>query len=658
MPQTLDHPETLEVGRLRRSFRVDRSKIDEEARTVEIAFSSEEPAPQWFGVEILDHDPRSIRLGRLNDGGPVLVEHSVGNHVGTVERAWVDKDRICRALVRFGKSKRAQEVFQDVIDAIKPHVSTDYLIYSMEFESEEDGVKTYRALDWEPYEISFVAIPADHTVGVGRSATPTDHKHTVQVTRSSTMPPEAPPAEPPKKKTQADPAEPTQASRSQTPPATPAPNEPTQASRAAHDLGGNEENQRVTEILELSRKFGAEDAGHQFIRERRSVADFKDHLLDSQASGMRQSRSDDGEIGMSENEREQYSITRLLRSLADPTDRKLRDEAGLEFEAAEAFEKQTGRSARGIFIPPDAMNHRRSTSVAARRDLNTGTNTQGGHLVDTVLDSANFIDLLRNSAAVMPRATLLTGLVGDLAIPRQTGSATAAWVAEGSSGTESQLALGQLSLTPNTITATTDITRRMLIQSSVDVEDLVRRDLAAIIALAIDQAAVNGSGTSNEPEGILNMSGIGSVALGTNGAAPTWDDLVDLETEVAIDNALMGSPDYLSNARVRGKLKRTLRTATYGEQMLLEGNEVNGYPFVLSNQVPSNLTKGTGTNLSAIIFGYLRTVHIGLWSGLDLLVDPYSQGRSGTVQVTAFQDADVAARHEEALSAITDAITT
>ena len=225
--------------------------------------------------------------------------------------------------------------------------------------------------------------------------------------------------------------------------------------------------------------------------------------------------------------------------------------------------------------------------------------------------------------------------------------------------TESQQGTAQVSLIPKTVGATTDITRRLINQASIDAELFVRNDLAAVLALALDYAGLHGTGSANQPLGVHYTTGIGSVAGGANGAAPDWADIVDLEKEVAVDNADIGSLAYITNAAVVGALKKTARTATYGDLMVIEPTAagpgrmvVNGYPLYRSNQVASNLTKGSGTDLSAIFFGNWNDLLIGLFSGLDILVDPYTLSRSGGVRITALQDVDIAVRHAESFAAM------
>ena len=296
----------------------------------------------------------------------------------------------------------------------------------------------------------------------------------------------------------------------------------------------------------------------------------------------------------------------------------------------------------------------------AQRDLLVGTATAGGHTVATNLLAQSFIDMLVNAMVVMTLGpTMLRDLNGNVAIPRQTGGATAFWVAENGAPTESQQAFDQVTLSPKTVGAFTDYSRQLLLQSSIDVEGFVRMDLARTLALAIDLAAINGSGASNQPRGVLNTSGIGSVAGGTNGAAPTWDNIVDLESAVANVNAALGNLAYLTNTKARGKLKRTqMFSGTNGIPVWALDNTLNGYRTAVSNQVPSNLVKGaSGAVCSAIVFGNWSDLLIGMWGGLDVLVDPYTGGSAGTVRVIALQSIDTTVRHPESFSAMVDALT-
>ena len=355
--------------------------------------------------------------------------------------------------------------------------------------------------------------------------------------------------------------------------------------------------------------------------------------------------SDPTLLGMDGKETGAYSIVRAIRAAATGD----WSEAELERKASIEVAKRLGRSPQGFFVPSDVQTEKRVVfdSIGGRPTI------------ATELLAQNFIDLLRNRMMVRAAgATVMSGLVGDVAIPRQTGGATAFWVAEGGAPTVTRQTVDQVALNPKTIGAFTDISRRLLAQASLDVENFVRTDLATVLALAIDFAALHGVGASNQPRGIANTAGIGVVIGGANGLAPNWGHIVGLETEVAIDNADVGNLSYMTNPRVRGRLKTTSKAGTEALMVWGENAEpLNGYRAFVTSQVRSDLTRGTGTNLSAIFFGNWADLIIGHWGTLDILVDPYTGGTSGTVRVIALQDVDVAVRQPMSFAAMLDAIT-
>jgi len=294
-----------------------------------------------------------------------------------------------------------------------------------------------------------------------------------------------------------------------------------------------------------------------------------------------------------------------------------------------------------------------------KRDLLVGTATAGGHTVQTDLLANKFIDILRANMVLNSLGiTMLGDLVGQVAIPRQTSGSTGYWVAENGTITESQPAFDQVALTPKTCGAVVEVSRRLLNQSSLDVESFVLGDIAKNLGQTIQQAAINGSGSSNQPTGILNTAGIGSVAGGTNGAAVTWANIVDLESAVANVNADLGKMAYLTNTKQRGAMKKTVKTSPSTE-FIWRGGEtpVNEYNCLITNDVPSNLTKGSSSGIcSAIIFGNFEDLVIGMWGGLDVIIDPYTNSATGAVRYRAMQDVDIAVRHPESFAAMKDAL--
>lgn len=572
--------------------RAEMTTFDEvEDRTYEFPFSSEFPVARYFGNEILSHEEKAADLSRLNDGAPLLFNHNPDRVIGVVEGARIDsKGRRGYARVRFSRNPFAQEVLSDVKDGVLRNVSFGYSIDKME----ERGSGDFVATAWAPYEVSIVSVPADKTVGIGRALTPTE--------------PAASAAPSP---------DPLPSMESTTPDLAVVRAEATEAERS-----------RIAEISALCDKHNMGEMGRQLVESGRSIDEARAAVLDKMNIPQEPVNMSAADLGMSEKEARSFSFLRAINYLSNPTDRAAREAAAFEIEASDAAAAKLGRQSRGITIPQEVL----------RRDLNVGAATAGGNLVETMLDSGSFIDLLRNASALdQAGATVLTGLTGNVAIPRQSGAATAYWVAESGSPTESQQTVDQVSLVPRTVAAYTDFSRRLMIQSSIDVENMVRNDLAQVIALKIDAAGLYGTGASNEPLGLKNTTGIGTEDFAND--APTFAEVVALESDVATANALLGSPVYLMNAAMRGNLKTTKKDAGSGI-FIMENGEVNGYRGVLSNQVASN----------DLWFGNFADLIIGYFSGLDLMVDPYTHSTSGTVRVIAMQDCDIAIRHPESFS--------
>jgi len=583
-------------------------------RRVALAFSSEAEVDRGWGIEVLDHSSDALNAEFIGSGrAPLLLEHDPAEQVGVVEAISVGADRMARAVVRFGRTARAEEILADVRDGIRSSVSVGYIIDEMKLdEVREGGREVYRATRWTPLEISLVSIPADMNVGVGRALDATTI-HTTFSKETFKM---------------------------------------SDKHSSAADAAGSER-ARASAILELGARHNQRDFAEAAVRDGASIEQFRGALLDKVGSKPLAT----AEIGMTEKEKGQFSFVRAIRAMANPTDKAAVAAARFEFEASEAAAAKEGRVSRGITVPMD---------VLMKRDILTGTATntaKGGNTVATDLLAGSFIDVLRNRMVVSELgATFLTGLQGNVAIPKKTAPSTVAWVAENAAPSESTNtpSFGQVTLSPKTLAGYVDFSRRLMLQSSLDIEALIRDDLATTIAVAMDGAAIAGSGT-NRPTGVLNTAGIGSVTLGTNGLAPTWQMVVDLVKEVEIDNARTGAAAFLTNAQVKSRLARTPR-----QNSGIEGNFILQPPFTelygerlsVSQQVPGNLTKGSGSNLSAMIFGVWSDLLIGQWSGIDLLVYPYTGSNAATVRVTAFHDCDFAVRYPESFAECNEIVTT
>lgn len=342
-------------------------------------------------------------------------------------------------------------------------------------------------------------------------------------------------------------------------------------------------------------------------------------------------------------QKHEYSLMRAIRSFIN-----VGRIDGVEAEVSQEIGRVTNRAPRSFFVPHGALNQRALT-------LTTGA----GSIAAIVSD--DLIEYFRNKLVVLKLgARVLTGMTGGtFAIPRQSGTASAAWVAEGAAPSGSSPTIDQVVFTPRTIAAYTDVTRKFILDSNVNAEQFVKDDLQQVVTRALDYAALAGSGSSNQPTGLLNNSSVPTVAMGTNGGPGTYAAAIALESTVAAANADLGSLAYVTNPVVRASLKTVpLIGSTFPVFVYAADNTINGYPVEVSNQVPSNLTKGSSSGVcSALIFGNWNDLVVALWSGIDLLVDPYTGSSSGTVRICAFQDADVAPRHPTSFAKTLDITT-
>jgi HK97 family phage major capsid protein/HK97 family phage prohead protease len=641
-----------------RSFRsaaIERAEAGEEDRIIELSFSSEEPYERWWGVEILGHGKSEVDLSFIGSGrAPFLVDHkrSVDNQIGVVEKVWLDSGT-GRARIRFGKAARATEFLERVRDGELSNISVGYSISELRLESETDGIGTYRITRWKPEEISLVTVPADETVGVGRSA---DEKvKQLSLTKDANM-------ENDELETVTEPATNRAASTAATP-ANPAGAKPINREDVLRI-----ERERISEIQAIGEKHNMADKARDAIKSGASVAMFRGVVLDALGDAASEKMAAAGKVGLTEKEAKSFSFMRAIRAMANPTDRRAQEDARFEFEVSVAAQQALGKGAKGVLIPNDVLllqspEHARARAQMQeqRAALAYGTAAAAGRLVQTELDSSSFIDVLRNKMMVRQLgARVLNDLVGDLDIPRKSSASSATWVsAEAGNATETVPNFDLVQFRLKSLGGYTDITRKMLNQSSLDIEMLVRDDLSEAIALGVDAAALHGSGSSGQPTGIAGVAGIGAVVGGTNGLAPTWAHVVGLETEVAVDNADIGTLAYLTNPKVRGKLKTTEKASSTAQFVWREGPELNGYRAEVTNQVSSTLTKGSSSGVcSAIFYGNWADLMIAFWSGVDLLVDPYTLGLSGGLRVRALQDCDVQVRRAQSFAAMLDALTT
>lgn len=606
----------LKLGRQFRAVSTDGIKLDTESRTLEFPFSSDAPVERWFGTEILSHKSGAADLKRLNDGGALLWNHDTSEVIGVVEGAELRSDGRVWAKTRFAKNAKGEEVMGMVQDGILKNVSFGYQVREMALtKAGKNQPDEYTATKWEPYEVSIVSVPADPSVGIGRADTG-EEVFEVPVLNQRNFGGKDMNEE--EKKLAAE-----KAAREQT--------ERTAAEARIRAEARDGERVRLASITALGEKFGNTDLARQLIESDKSIDEARAAFIEKMGVKQVPLTGREAEIGLTEKETKEYSFVRALNAQLYPTDRKIQEAAKFEREASDAAAAKGGKAARGMIVPVDVLR-------GSKRDLTVGTSTAGGNLVATDLLSGSFIELLRNKSVVQKAgATVMSGLVGNIAIPKQTGAATAYWVAESGSPTESAQTIGQVSMSPKTVGAFNDYSRKLLLQSSIDIETFIRGDLAAVIALELDRVALYGLGSSNQPQGIKAAIAGGNQEKNWAAATPTFAEVIAMETAITSANGDIGSMSYLTNASMRGSLKSAVKVSGYPSFIMESDGSVNGYPAMISNQVASG----------DMFFGVWSQLIMGFWSGLDLLVDPYTASTSGTVRVVALQDCDIAIRHSE-----------
>lgn len=662
MPEEILHRDLEEArdGVFRRAFRAERGALDKESRTIELAFSSEEPYERWWGIEILDHSESSVRLGRLNDGAhPLLVNHDWDRQPGVIEKAWVGDDRRGRSRARFGRSAYAEEILQDVEDGIRSLVSVGYIVHKVIEQSTSKGAEptereltgdefralvqsdefqrsmaarraagdeppVYRVVDWEPFENSIVAIPADATVGVGRSFTGATAPIATEI---ETMPEEI---------------------KGQPAAAVPDVQAVTNEARQAELV-------RIREISAMGAHYGMADQAEKAIADGASVDGFRKLVLEKLQKDAPKAAAERN-LGLSDKEVQQYSISRAVLALAS----KDWTGAGFERECHVAAEKRNGEAKhQGVLIPHDvlsrqmhAVNRGRGPSeqlseavlrqLIAQRDLTAASASGGGYLVGTNNLAGSFIELLRARARVVQLgAIVLPGLRENVTIPKQSAAGTFYWLSsEAASITESNQTFGQVALTPKNGGGYTEVSMQLLKQSNPAADMIVMNDLSRICSLGVDSAALQGSGASGQPTGVINTGGIGSVS----GTSLNWAGIVEFETDVSAANADVDTMAYLTTPTIRGTLKSRDKTGTTVGNYVWGGTNLektlNGYRAEVTTQMPA----------ASMLFGDWSQIVIGEWGTLEISMNPYANFPAGIVGIRGWVTVDVGVRQASAFS--------
>ena len=592
-----------------RTIDLSRGAIDEEKRIVRIGVSSETPVERDFGLEVLGHNKEDIDMEFMASGrAPLLNNHKMDEQIGVVRSFYLDEaQRRTVALVEFGNSALAQEVFEDVRTGIKQNISVGYSINKMVRSKDGEGKEYYRA-SWTPMEASIVAVPADPSkfVGVGRST-----EKTLNTNKVTTMTEEV----------KVD-------------------------VRQVSDSAKAEALANVGEIISLGKHHNQRDLADKAIERGVSVDQFKGELLEAVRND-RPLETPAAVVDVAKSEQREYSLIRAIKAASSGDWR----EAGYEREISDEIAHRSGKEARGFYVPANIN--------WGQRDQTKSPTSAGGFLVGTDHLADQFIEALYGRLTVASLgARIMQGLKGDVAIPKLSASVTnSAFVAEGSAPSEGAATFAQVTMSPKTLAAYVDVSRRLMQQSDPSVEQVLRNDIINTFARRIDDAAIEG-GAANGPSGIIANGSTNVVAMGTNGAAITYAKVVEMMKAVEEDNAVINSSAFLTNPKVIAALRTTARQASGVEgNFIMDANQsILGTNVASSTIVPSDLTKGTGSNLSAMVYGDFSQIMIGFWSGVDVVVDQSSLSTSGGTRLAFFQDLDVALRYPESFSVIKDIV--
>ena len=599
---------------LRRDFEFDRNKIDEEKRTVTIGVSSEEPVQRRFGYEVLGHAEDERDMDFMASGrSPLLLDHDASKQIGVVEEFAIDpENKRTVARVRFSKNRMADEVFEDVKDGIRQNISVGYQVNSMHKEDEErEGVPVYRVNSWSPLEVSAVSVPADQSRLVGFARAKETPKITINSNKDKIM----------------------ENVENNTPEVNP------EELRKQFAL-------EAKQISDLGQQHGQAGLAKDAIAKGMRLNEFQNELLKALESKPLDLPSD---VDMKTEEKREYS---LLKAIQESATGNL---SGLEREVSDEIAHRTGKAARGFYMP---------TNIGfGKRDQTVGSNSGGGFLKGTDHLANEFIEAVYAKLVIgQAGARTLQGLKGDVAIPKLSASVTnSAFVAENAAPSEGSATFAQVTMSPKTLAAFIDVSRKLMLQSDPSVEAVLREDIINTFARKIDEVAIEG-GASNHPSGILASVSNNVVGLGSNGAAIAYTNIVELIQAVEEDNAIRNdaSTKFLGNSKVTSKLRTTSKQSSgvEGNFILEPNNTMLGYDYLSSSLVPSDLSKGSGSNLSALIFGDFSQVLLGYYSGVDVVVDPFTGSSAGTTRLAFFQDMDVAIRDENAFAVIKDIVTT
>lgn len=622
--------------RASRAFAFETSAIDVESRTVQLSIASEYPVRRtsldgeefW---EVLVCEPGAVDLARLNSGAPLLNEHSRGDQVGIVESARVDADRVVRGAVRFGTDERAEKLWHAVaVDEIRPNVSCMYEVLRAEVVRPEKlgEPPTVRVTRWAPSEVSTVAIGADPTVGVGRSAES-------QLEQGPELRPLLNPA----------PEAPAQEIRvMETLNPTPAVDV-----TAIREQARSAEQARCREIQAIGARFDGLDVA-KAIAAGTSVEEFRGMALDQLET---QSRSRKPMVDLSSKDEQRYNLGAVVQALLTGN----RGLAGHELEITRAYEQanaKMGRQMRGhnsFYVPFKFLNG----AFGSRAIVQKGSTGTGDELIATDHWASEYVPhLVSDLAVVRAGARVIPGLVGDADIPAGDGSfATAGHIGETADGSEVIPAFKTIPLVAKGAGAHVPFTRRMRLQAQPALESIVRQGLNDALAELVERTCFNGAGSATVPRGILNTSGVVAADF-TGSPLGSYFDYINMWAKLKGAKGTSQKLAYMTNYQVMTQALTTPRTegdAKMIAALLGSGLEaqIDGLRMFATQEFPTDL--GSPSENTGVIFGDWSKLVIGVFGdGIEISTTEAPLALSGGLVVTAFLDYDLAVTQPKSFS--------
>jgi HK97 family phage major capsid protein/HK97 family phage prohead protease len=615
---------------LRRVLTLDAKRAQPEQRSIACILSTETPVIRQGYREVLKHNDSAVDLSRADDGVlPLLWSHDPAQHLGSVRDIRIHDGKL-RGTLHFAKGDFAEEKWQAVRDGHLRHVSVGYAVDDYDADRDSD-LPLVNVTRWTLHEVSAVTVPADVGATIGRSMDAglvTELPVDLELLRKE------------------------QALHSIWPQIEGIREHP-QFARAFEELYRLAVKERFEEARELAgeiwqRAREAHDYTEADGTRRCAEQKYQDIITDDDHRLEWRQQSSDKDKGGSEmsnyagffvnkevGERgmESFSLQRAFAGMIDPAAAK---HAGFEFEVMRAIAKERGN--------PDGW---ALTGEMLVRDISKSGN--GSNLIGVDHLGDIYVPTLREQMVVgRAGVDIISGLQGDVQIPRGVTDSVASWIAENADAPQSDPTFDQITLSPETLASYSVFSRKMMLQSQPDADVRIRGALMFSQAKGLSAAVINGSGTSNVPQGIIGATGVAALEY-ANGSTPSFSDLVDLEGALLEEDAPQQSLAYMLPGALASTLKKT-QVVTGQADMVFKTTgpgqgTINGLPAFISNLIPA------GT----VVFGNWREVLIGLWSGIDVTVDPYTYATSGKIQIVTMQDADIALKHGESFAVLSEA---